>query len=357
MVLKNPLILSVLLTGILITACKRDPEIETVYDVPEIVQPYIDQFEIEAAARGYNITIDSLIVDFGSDLRGGDAAGLCRFANSQDPIPHITLDTNSFNWQNNESHREVLIFHELGHCILERRQHTDNVMPNGNFSSIMRSIGDMLYGQNLNAFKREYYIDELFNPGTPYPDWALDFPTYNSSNFQRVPIFTEDFDDNRNVWIIQDEQDVRSEISDGKFTFEAKSEVSYFTRKLIDFDETRDFEIETEIRIVNGPQLAMVQWGGNDNRDFSFYGFTQDSVGVIGNWESGLSIIRELFLFDPALPHKLTIRKIADKYHFYLNEQYFDVMEYEIFSGRQFAFFVGAFTTMEVEYLYVNYLN
>ena len=75
---------------------------------------------------------------------------------------------------------EVLIFHELGHCVLGRL-HQNDYLPNGDPKSLMiqneldqyACVYD-LSGDNdcNNLFKREYYLDELFDPTTPTPDWA-----------------------------------------------------------------------------------------------------------------------------------------------------------------------------------------
>ncbi|MEM7658621.1 MAG: hypothetical protein AAF399_21025 [Bacteroidota bacterium] len=166
---------------LVLQACRPEEIPPNVREIPELIEPYIELFEQEAAKRGQNITIDNLIVEFEEDLRGGDAAGLCTFASESSPTPHIRLDTTSFNWRNNEFHRELLVFHELGHCILNRL-HRDDELPNGNFTSIMRSTGEQLYGGNLNYFKREYYLDELFDESTPAPEWATDIPQYGAVN-------------------------------------------------------------------------------------------------------------------------------------------------------------------------------
>jgi hypothetical protein len=323
------------------------------------LEPYLDLFEQEAAKRGRNIRIDNLIVEFEEDLRGGEAAGLCTFASETSPTPHIRLDTTSYNWQNNPSHREILVFHELGHCILNRL-HRDDELPNGNFSSIMRSTGEQLYGGNLNAFKREYYLDELFDEGTPAPDWATNVPSYASiSDAQRVPVFMEDFDNNANGWQLGSSPNTSSQINSGEFLFESKkSDAAFFTAQSIpELDQTQDFEIEVMMRIASGESSVMLQWAGSSGNDLSFYGFTQDSVIFIGNWASGVSISRNVANFRPNEYNKLTIRKQGELYFFFLNEVYFDVMEFESYEGNLLAFYVGPLTTLRVEYLYVNQLT
>jgi hypothetical protein len=349
-----------LLSGVLFSACrKEEPVMIETYRVPEIVQPYIDRFEMEAQKRGYNLRIDSLIVEFGSELQGGDAAGLCTFANRQSPVPHIQLDTTSYNWQNNEYHRETLIFHELGHCILNRRNHRDDLLPNGNIASLMRSTGEQVYGGNLNYFKREYYLDELFDFNTPTPDWAADFPTYSSADSRsRDPLLTEDFLDNRHGWNLGADTEVSSAIENGTFVFETLDEVAYFSPLSgVVIDQDRDFELEASIKLVSGNRSTMLLWAGSSGTDLNFFGFAQDSVAFVGNWLTGVSITKELAFFDPSAYNKLTVRKLGDWYHFYLNEQYFDVMAVEPFNGNLLGFYVGARSKMMVDYLYVNQLQ
>ncbi|MEL7064456.1 MAG: hypothetical protein AAFP00_12005, partial [Bacteroidota bacterium] len=57
---KHPLYMVYAAVALLIAACSKEP-IE-VLEVPAIVQPYVDEFEAEAAARGYDIEINNLIV-------------------------------------------------------------------------------------------------------------------------------------------------------------------------------------------------------------------------------------------------------------------------------------------------------
>jgi len=67
----------------------------------------------------------------------------------------------------------VLVFHELGHAILLRESHRNDRFQSSDYASIMVSeswLLDDFYIQDLT--KRAYYIDELFDPATPAPDWA-----------------------------------------------------------------------------------------------------------------------------------------------------------------------------------------
>jgi len=60
--------------------------------------------------------------------------------------------------------KELIVFHELGHCFLQRG-HREDALPNGACVSIMRSgIEDCL--DNYTSETRSFYIDELFDPGS-----------------------------------------------------------------------------------------------------------------------------------------------------------------------------------------------
>jgi len=58
------------------------------------------------------------------------------------------------------TNKEIIVFHELGHCFLER-DHLDDIAEDGFCVSLMRTGGGVCtdnYFQNT----RKYYLDELF---------------------------------------------------------------------------------------------------------------------------------------------------------------------------------------------------
>lgn len=345
-----------LLLPLTMAACRPDPVTPEVLEIPEIIQPYIESFEMEAAKRGLDLNITNLRVEFEGDLNDGTAAGLCTFASASNPTPHIRLDTTSFNWRNNEWHREILVFHELGHCILNRL-HKDDYLPNGNIASIMRSTGEQVYGEAMNRFKREYYLDELFDAATPIPDWAQEPPRYASTT-PGAGIFNDDFVDNRNLWPLGDNANSRTVISGGNFIFESKSATSaFFLTKTVLIDTDQDFEIEANIRLSSGERPCMLQWGGNDGSDLYFLGFSRDSTVLAGNWQYGLISGQQSDLIRPNDFNKLTIRKLGGLYYLYINEEFQDVLEFEPFFGNKIAFYIGQQSQMEVDYLRITALN
>jgi hypothetical protein len=163
---------------ILICACSHTNDFIPVFDVPAEFQPYVDSFETAASERGYNITVNNLIIAYDSSVSNTYCAvsNTTSAENNVQKIIYINPDIHC--WQNSRQ-LETLLFHEMGHCILGRA-HTTALLPNGDAKSIMYPDDISLYApcayplaDSCNQlYKRDYYLDELFNQATPVPDWA-----------------------------------------------------------------------------------------------------------------------------------------------------------------------------------------
>lgn len=166
-------IVPLLLLFMVLGSCDDDST-DIIYNVPDEVQPFIDKFIEEATNRGQELKIDNLIVELTSPVEnaGQFVCGVTYGEVVNLPQNLIQIDTQCLAWRHSELSKEVLVFHELGHAILLRQHRTDR-LPNFDFASIMLSSSwniDDFYVFDLT--KREYYIDELFDPSTPVPDWG-----------------------------------------------------------------------------------------------------------------------------------------------------------------------------------------
>ena len=124
---------------------------------PEL-RPFFLAFEEEATERGISINLTELgITGNIVNLGGGGVIGLCR-RNDNEPN-RIAVDPVA--WQNGtDAFRELVVFHELGHCVLDR-EHRDE-QENGVCLSIMHSgLTDCTVSLEDTVI-REEYIDELF---------------------------------------------------------------------------------------------------------------------------------------------------------------------------------------------------
>lgn len=133
--------------------------------VDEALWSYFERFEIEAAAQ--NIEIDLIQTETTGtieDLEEENVAGLCSYSTDrQNQIieNHITIDMEFWN-RFNDNVKEMIVFHELGHCVLGRG-HREGQLQNGSCISIMRS-GSEFCRDVYNPSTKAYYISELFHP-------------------------------------------------------------------------------------------------------------------------------------------------------------------------------------------------
>lgn len=140
---------------ILVSSCQENDNLtQPVMD--DRLIPFFTSFNKEAALRGKNVPLDDISGRI-LDIETAGVQGRCEHLNSgakQLYIDSLFWETSSY------SAKEYVIFHELGHCALNRR-HLDTKNTDGTCVSIMQSGNGsckMVYsGQN-----RTKYLDELF---------------------------------------------------------------------------------------------------------------------------------------------------------------------------------------------------
>jgi len=156
-----------LFVAILMLSCNEDDSSfitqEAFVDVDARLQPFFTSFEEEAAARGLDIDLAATRISAViSEIEGEGIAGQCRRTISNLANDIVIDETFFTNPRVPFLIKELIVFHELGHCFL-LRGHREDSLPNGACVSIMRSgIEDCL--DNYNSNTRSFYIDELFNP-------------------------------------------------------------------------------------------------------------------------------------------------------------------------------------------------
>ncbi len=143
--------LSVFLIG-----CGRLPYYKLVSIAPEF-RGYVDDFIIEGHNVGRTIIIDNLSVFFTYKL-GPNTPAQCTRCIANDCTPRISVNQDL--WQGeSDDYRRLVLFHELGHCVLFREHDTTTDGPHGQVTSIMYpSIQDTDIYYNYWG----YYMRELF---------------------------------------------------------------------------------------------------------------------------------------------------------------------------------------------------
>lgn len=160
-------------------------------------QTYVDQFIEEAATRGKMIDFSDtgLTMQFGI-VKEGIAATCKELGDDRRGSHMIEFDRTLWNisatpW------KELLVFHELGHCEL-KRTHQNDQLSNEEWFTIMRGStpNEPLIGKNRErpvsffGFRKPYYLDELFGLSPKEPDWASFTVNYNTiKDHQKDKIF------------------------------------------------------------------------------------------------------------------------------------------------------------------------
>lgn len=170
---KNAFPFLVLLSFLFVfTACQKDaaidlvetpivPEERTFSGVDERLWPYFQRFEEAGIERGFEVDlVVAGITGVIEELDGEHVAGQCTTFGNARP-GRVTLDAQFWN-RSSDLFKEFIIFHELGHCYLDR-DHREDTFSNGRCISIMRS-GTLDCRDNYNLATRASYINELFKP-------------------------------------------------------------------------------------------------------------------------------------------------------------------------------------------------
>lgn len=332
------------------------------YDVPTGIQEYIDLFQQEAEMRGIDLVVDDLVVVYMSDLSldGVGAAGLC-YSETEEAAPTIHLDTLSDNWTAGPYTREALVFHELGHCVLGRG-HTSELLLNSNYKSIMKPSGDPIYN-SFTLYKREYYIDELFDENTPPPAWSLpSLLAYDEySEDDKTYIFEENFDNNDRDWgttWLGSNGQMTGEISGGFYTMTNNDDdTSYSDRKDTGLDASNtDWEIEMSFKIVEGNTFVNgLYWGGENSPNGTEWQYSLNDFGdgLIGTFLDNEYVSNPYNSFDNNAFNKLTVRKVGDDYFFYCNESLTDSFPFIDFNATNVGFIVTIESEIQIDYLKV----
>lgn len=296
-------ILAFLLTILIHLSCGSESPADSALlntDIDPEFLPYVESFIEEARARNLRISFQftGLEVKFGIVKESEDAIGFC---SREDFSIKVLKEA----WDNlSENHKEVLIFHELGHCKMQR-DHKTELLSNGEVASIMwPGIQGKFFGK-----RRDYYVDELYNGKTREPDWVSITAEYNEP-FKRESIATMSSSNriNQNIKI----------------------------------DTDRDFEIEFEMENIGGDRTGLA-WGSND---FNKAVFITTRAPKQFDIETGKNLIGRVYSdpfsnFTEDDENKITIRKTDEDYYFFINENFVFWMEFLKFDNNFFQTFTA----------------
>lgn len=138
------------------------PPTSEIYDGPAEVEKYVLKFIEDGRIQGVDVLPDmegpKLSIRIASlDAYGSSTIGLCETGGG---LRRVTFDPDFWN-SVNETQRELLAHHELGHCVLYRA-HRSNTLSSGAYGSIMYPI---IMSSSTYTGNYDYYQEELFTYG------------------------------------------------------------------------------------------------------------------------------------------------------------------------------------------------
>lgn len=185
-----------------------------------------------------------------------------------------------------------------------------------------------------------------------------------SKNSPKEKIFFDDFEKFNNYWLLGIEEGSWIEnIENGQLFFQSLTDKPKEDLLPVIIDQNRDFEIESQLRFVEGKMDKGygLQWGKavNPMKQFDFL-LTAAGHFTLDKYTGEFHDFVPFTLSDKVnryAANKLTIRKVGDKYYFFLNEHLVHTMPFEPFYGNMLGFQVAENSTILVDYIEVAYLD
>ncbi|MBN1251106.1 MAG: hypothetical protein JXR51_16550 [Bacteroidales bacterium] len=188
---------------------------------------------------------------------------------------------------------------------------------------------------------------------------------YDSFRYNKTNIFYDDFSSNENSWFTGSTDNKFASIREGKYFVQTLNDESSQTVNMqIDFDNSKDFEIEASIRFVSGTETSgqAFLWGiTNDPYEDYGYLFSQTAKFEITNYKdrtyNKFIDWTELDNYKSKQFNLLTIRKYHNVYYFFFNEKMVYSMSFVNFYGKKIGFEIGKSSSIEIDFLKVSYLS
>jgi hypothetical protein len=347
---------------VLFFSCKDPNE----YRVDAAFAGYLQRFEDSAAVRGKNFDLQGggLIMEF-ANLKD-NTAGLTHYEN---PI-RIEFDRDYWNQISNNAGsdlmKEDLVFHELGHGLLNRK-HLNTTLENGDWKSIMCG-GDKANGRSWNinykGMRRLYYINELFKESTPAPDFSSNQFVADSSGY--TPKLKLSFDDAANAgWRIVDTTSFKTSLENGRMRFESKTSkilMAFFPNTNINVQSDFSYELNMEYSSNDltgqfGIVFGNVPNGSTGSTDpVEYFTIDKNKNMYMGNrtWYSYFTQLLENQI-KPAAGNKLKVFKSGNMLYYFVNNVYSYCSEIETkVAGTQYGFVIPAKGVLYLDNLVIS---
>ncbi len=336
------------------------------YRVDTEFESYVVLFEQDALKRNkiLNLKTSGLIVEFAT-LKDNQA-GLCHY---ETPI-RIEIDKEYWAKLKGKSGealmKENLLYHELGHGILNRR-HLNTTLENGDWKSIMcggDKVNERPWNINYRGMRRAYYVDELFNESTTAPSFSTLTLAADTNVFKRKIYLSFDTENKADAgWDMTDNVGYKISIDKKRLLFESKATNSYFIFGQTTVDSKNDFsfEIKMQCESPNKSDNYGLVFGNKDIGDkaIEYFSVNNNSKMNMGN-RGWYSFYTELSV-PTILPMGINILKIvrlSNILYYFINDKYVYSTESELIdSGNYFGFIVPSKSKLWLDDMQISVLK
>ncbi len=224
-----------------------------------------------------------------------------------------------------------------------------------------------LIRSNSSSFLDGRWVAPDCNPGRIFvrklkPEELAPDPEFlQYANAIKQNIFSDNFDDNRNNWPLKAEGR-NAEISNGLLKFD-----NSFYRSLskkIDFDQTRDYELEIRSRLtLVNPDGVSTALSDDQEQNWAYWGNSRLSF-FWDTYSGGLSFPKRKDLYKQIINHgfqTFTFRKIGEKQFIFVNGKFLGDFNRNNFKFNTLHFYIddgpyGEFAG-EIDYIKFYYIN
>lgn len=142
-------------------SCQKPFPHTPVVNINPDFQKYVDEFVSESINYGHPVQITDLIMLYTYEL-DGTTLGVCRdYYGNNTPI--ILINQNTWPYKTDE-YRRAIIFHELGHCVLNREEHVLTGSFRNGFCTATSIMWPYIINQtNMYVVNWNDYMVELFS--------------------------------------------------------------------------------------------------------------------------------------------------------------------------------------------------
>jgi len=314
-------IMLLILFPLTLTTCYR----KDFFHAPDEFIPYVEKFITAGNKRGILIQPgkEGLIIEFG--VLENHQLGKSKPNHS----PQI-ITINQAIWPDLDTfQRKALIFHELGHCLLQRK-HRNQLLPNGECASLLagKENGFQCLPNLYSGLWWNYYVDELFNPALEQPTWYTDELSNYRQDFQKTYLM------NAVNPIFQLDTSIQTTILKKHFKNSVGKRGGWF---FLDMNCTRNYQIEVTYQTnKEDNKTYRILWNDLNflvaHNHLSIKTTTLRNTQVI--WGLSTSFFQQkLVQNNPS--KKLTIKKYNTFLYFFFNEKIVHIIEADYPKGQE----------------------